>query len=154
MCQHTIHNGYNKPAYGSWINANSHPAFQSDREPGHYTFTVKASGGAAEMTHTFGITVANANRAPEIADITNAFVDKGGVIEIPVSALDADGNPLQLTLSSRTAASNRYPTGCRIFLRCVRITRNTAHRSRPESWHGRLPNSHRLERGANFQQPI
>jgi len=28
----------------------------------------------------------NANRAPEIADISNAFVDKGSVLDIPVSA--------------------------------------------------------------------
>jgi len=45
------------------------------------------------------IVVGNANRAPEIGDISNAFVEKGAVLEIPVSALDADGNPLQITIA-------------------------------------------------------
>ncbi|MBK6595654.1 MAG: putative Ig domain-containing protein [Burkholderiales bacterium] len=45
------------------------------------------------------VIVSNANRAPEIGDISNAFVAKGGVIEIPVSASDADGDTPALTLS-------------------------------------------------------
>src|SRR6185295_9180121 len=48
---------------------------------------------------TVPIVVRNANRAPEIGDIANAFVDKGAVLEIPVSAVDAEGNPVQLTLA-------------------------------------------------------
>lgn len=31
--------------------------------------------------------------------VSNAFVAKGAVLEIPVSAVDADGNPVQLTVS-------------------------------------------------------
>jgi len=45
------------------------------------------------------IVVRNANRAPDIGDIANAFVDKGTTLDIPVTAVDADGNPMQLTLS-------------------------------------------------------
>ncbi len=62
---------------------------------------------------TVPIVVRNANRAPEIADITNAFVDKGSVIEIPVSAADADGNPLQLTFFGlpRFATYTQNPSG-------------------------------------------
>ena len=45
------------------------------------------------------IVVGNANRAPDIGDISNAFVDKGSVIEIPVSAVDADDNPIQISIS-------------------------------------------------------
>ena len=57
------------------------------------------TGVPSSTQMTVPIVVRNANRAPDIGDISNAFVDKGAVIEIPVSAMDADGNPMQLTLS-------------------------------------------------------
>ncbi|HLF95978.1 MAG TPA: CARDB domain-containing protein, partial [Methylococcaceae bacterium] len=81
-------------------------------QAGTYTVTVTAtddgdpstSSGQAPGTPAVSqivlpLVVSNANRAPDIGDISNAFVDKGAVLEIPVQAVDADGNPLQLTLS-------------------------------------------------------
>lgn len=53
------------------------------------------TGVPASVTALIPIVVENANRAPEIGDIQNVILDKGAVIEIPVSATDADGNPLQ-----------------------------------------------------------
>ena len=73
--------------------------------PGTYYITVTATdtgdgtGTPAVSQLVLPIVVANANRAPDIGDVSNAFVDKGSVIEIPVNAVDADGNPLQLTVS-------------------------------------------------------
>ncbi len=63
------------------------------------TSSGQAPGVPAVSHLVLPIVVGNANRAPDIGDISNAFVDKGGVIEIPVSALDADGNPIQISIS-------------------------------------------------------
>ena len=46
----------------------------------------------------FTIHVLNANRAPEIGDLQSVIVDKGAVLEIPVSATDKDGNPIDLQI--------------------------------------------------------
>jgi hypothetical protein len=73
-------------------------------QAGSYSVTVTATdngdgtGTPATSQITLPIVVANANRAPEIGDVTNAFVDRGAVLEIPVSATDADGNPVSLSL--------------------------------------------------------
>jgi len=63
------------------------------------TSSGQAPGVPAVSHLVLPIVVGNANRAPDIGDISNAFVDKGSVIEIPVSALDADGNPIQISIS-------------------------------------------------------
>jgi subtilase family serine protease len=74
-------------------------------QAGIYSVTVTATdngdgtGVPAINQLVLPIVVANANRAPEIGDIGNAFVDKGSALEIPVSVLDADGNPVQVTIS-------------------------------------------------------
>jgi hypothetical protein len=57
------------------------------------------TGSPLSTQMTVPIVVRNANRAPDITDVPNAFVDKGSVLDIPVSAVDADGNPMQLTIS-------------------------------------------------------
>jgi len=48
---------------------------------------------------TLPITVLNANRAPDIGAIANATLDAGATLDIPVSATDADGNPITLTIN-------------------------------------------------------
>ena len=74
-------------------------------QAGTYSVTVTATddgdgtGVPAISQLILPIVVANANRAPDIGSIGNAFVDKGGVLEIPVSAFDVDGNPIQITIS-------------------------------------------------------
>ncbi|MCI4427871.1 MAG: putative Ig domain-containing protein, partial [Burkholderiales bacterium] len=87
-------------------------------QAGTYSITVTATddgdgtGTPAVSQVILPIVVSNANRAPEIGDIANAFVDKGNIIEIPVSAVDADGNPVQLTFSGlpRFAAYTQNPS--------------------------------------------
>ena len=74
-------------------------------QAGTYSVTVTATddgdgtGVPAISQLVLPIVVANANRAPDVGSIGNAFVDKGGVLEIPVSAVDVDGNPIQITIS-------------------------------------------------------
>ncbi|MDB5857580.1 MAG: hypothetical protein JWQ76_1269, partial [Ramlibacter sp.] len=74
-------------------------------QAGTYYITVTATddgdgtGVPAVSTVVIPIVVSNANRAPEIGEIANAFVDRGAVLEIPVTATDSDGNPLELTIT-------------------------------------------------------
>jgi len=74
-------------------------------QAGIYSVTVTATDegdgtGTPAISHlTLPIVVTNANRAPMVGDIQNAFVDKGGVLEIPINAVDVDGNPVELTFS-------------------------------------------------------
>jgi subtilase family serine protease len=62
-----------------------------------------ATGAAAVSRLHLPIVVSNANRAPSVADIPNTFVERGGVIEIPVFAEDADARladaPITLSFS-------------------------------------------------------
>ncbi|HET7864109.1 MAG TPA: putative Ig domain-containing protein, partial [Burkholderiaceae bacterium] len=73
-------------------------------QAGTYHVTVKATdngdGTGVPLTSELvvPIVVSNANRAPQIADVSNAFVDRGATLDIPVRAVDADGNPVTLTL--------------------------------------------------------
>ncbi|MDK2126935.1 putative Ig domain-containing protein, partial [Parachitinimonas caeni] len=75
-------------------------------QAGTYEITVIATddgdgtGSRAISRLTVPITVRNANRAPEVGDLTNASLEIGQTLRIPVSARDADGNPLTLSLSS------------------------------------------------------
>jgi len=73
-------------------------------QAGTYSITVTATdtgdgtGTPAISQLVLPIVVSDANRAPEIGSVANAFVDKGATLDIPVNAVDADGNPLDLTL--------------------------------------------------------
>ena len=73
-------------------------------QAGSYLITVTATdngdgtGTPLSSQITLPIVVTNANRAPQIGDLTNAFVDRGAVLDIPISATDADGNPLTITV--------------------------------------------------------
>jgi hypothetical protein len=65
------------------------------------------------------IVVNNANRAPVLGDVVNAFVDRGATLDIPISAVDADGNPLTVTVAglpsfatyTQTSAAGSHVTG-------------------------------------------
>ena len=73
-------------------------------QAGTYSVTVTAtddgdgSATPAVSQVTLPIVVSNANIAPVIGDISNAFVAKGAVLEIPITAVDPDGNPLSVTI--------------------------------------------------------
>ena len=78
-------------------------------QAGTYYVSVKATdtgdgtGTPLSSEITLPIIVSNANRAPTVGTLVNAFVDRGAVLEIPVSAVDADGNPLTLTVQGLPA---------------------------------------------------
>lgn len=57
------------------------------------------TGVPAISSMTIPIVVNNANRTPEIGDISNVILDKGRVFEIPVSISDVDGNPIQVSVN-------------------------------------------------------
>jgi hypothetical protein len=67
-------------------------------QPGHYSFTVKASDGAAEVLHTFEVTVANTNQAPKILPLPLQLVNEGDTVNFTVLAADPDGTPVNLGL--------------------------------------------------------
>ncbi|RYD83809.1 MAG: APHP domain-containing protein, partial [Verrucomicrobiaceae bacterium] len=68
------------------------------------TFTATDSGDGtgvnAEVSVTIPLRVSNNNRAPEIAGITNRTINRGDILEIPVTTTDADGNPRILSAKS------------------------------------------------------
>src|SRR5678815_383477 len=74
-------------------------------QAGTYRVTVTATddgnGTGVPLTSRIvvPIVVNNANRAPVLGDVVNAFVDRGATLDIPISAVDADGNPLTVTVS-------------------------------------------------------
>jgi hypothetical protein len=74
-------------------------------QAGSYSVVVTATddgdgtGTPASSQMTLPIVVSNANRAPQIGDLGNAFVDAGGVLEIPFSVGDVDGNPVAIEIS-------------------------------------------------------
>jgi hypothetical protein len=86
-------------------------------QAGSYSITVTATddgdgtGTPAVSQLVLPVIVNNANARPQIGDIGNAFVDQGGVIEIPVSASDVDGNPVELTFRP-AALRHVYPARC------------------------------------------
>ena len=57
------------------------------------------------------IIVSNAHREPTIGDIANEFVDAGAVLDIPVAAQDADGNPLTITVLGLPTFASYVQTG-------------------------------------------
>ncbi|WP_291853752.1 Ig-like domain-containing protein [Accumulibacter sp.] len=75
-------------------------------QAGRYQLRVIATddgdGSGSPLTSELPLTILvdNANRAPIIGELANVVVDKGSVLEIPVSARDADGragsSPIQL----------------------------------------------------------
>ncbi|MDN5416349.1 MAG: putative Ig domain-containing protein, partial [Acinetobacter sp.] len=56
------------------------------------------TGTPLSTERIFTINVLNSNRAPEIGDLQSVIVDKGTVLEIPISATDKDGNPIDLQI--------------------------------------------------------
>ncbi len=57
-------------------------------------------------TVTVPVVVRNANRPPALADIPAQTVQKGQVLELPIAASDADGNPITLSFDGLP----RFPT--------------------------------------------
>ncbi|WP_013334633.1 CARDB domain-containing protein [Gloeothece verrucosa] len=65
------------------------------------TFTATDNGDNtgvnASSTVTVPITVFNTNRPPEIVELGNKTLNSGQILEIPISATDADSDPITLT---------------------------------------------------------
>jgi hypothetical protein len=74
-------------------------------QAGNYAVTVVATdtgdgtGVPLSSRITVPIIISNANRAPVISNITNAIIDRGTTLDIPVVATDADGDPVTLTIA-------------------------------------------------------
>ena len=66
--------------------------------PGHYRFSISASDGAASVVHTFEVTVANTNQAPQILPMPLQLVNEGETLSFTTLGVDADGDPLNLSL--------------------------------------------------------
>jgi len=89
----------------------------NDTQAGTYSVVVTATddgdgtGMPALSQMTLPIVVSNANRAPQIGDLGNAFVDAGSVLEIPFSVRDLDGNPIAISISGlpRFASYTQLP---------------------------------------------
>jgi len=78
------------------------PGFNQAGTYNDITFTATDDGDGTgtrlSVTTTIPIVVRNANRAPEIPEIPNQFVDRNGPpLEILVTSTDADGNPIKLS---------------------------------------------------------
>ncbi|MFO0444029.1 MAG: putative Ig domain-containing protein, partial [Betaproteobacteria bacterium] len=73
-------------------------------QAGRYEITVRATddgdgtGTPASSELRLPIIVSNANRAPELGSLTGVTVERGAVLNLPVQATDADGNPITLTI--------------------------------------------------------
>ncbi|MES2942354.1 MAG: putative Ig domain-containing protein, partial [Pseudomonadota bacterium] len=63
------------------------------------TDTGDGTGTPAISELTLPMVVTNANRAPQIGNISNATLYKGATLDIPVTAADIDGNPVTLTIT-------------------------------------------------------
>jgi len=77
-------------------------------DSGNYTVTVQAADDGTPSltdTETITITVRNTNRAPVITPIANQQVAEGDVLTRPISATDADGDGLTLSLTGPSFAS-------------------------------------------------
>ncbi|HND23400.1 MAG TPA: putative Ig domain-containing protein, partial [Rhodocyclaceae bacterium] len=71
----------------------------------HFTATDDGNGTGTPLTSDIvvPITIRNANRAPEMAEIPTQTVQRDAVFELPVTATDPDGNPLTLTVKGLPA---------------------------------------------------
>ncbi|MFN9747507.1 MAG: putative Ig domain-containing protein, partial [Betaproteobacteria bacterium] len=73
-------------------------------QAGSYQVTVRATddgngtGTPASSELRLPIIVRNANRTPELGALTGVTVERGAVLNLPVQATDADGNPITLTI--------------------------------------------------------
>ncbi len=73
-------------------------------QAGDYLVTVTATddgdgtGTPSATTRTVPIHVLNSNHAPVVAAISNQTVNRGAVLDVPIQATDADGNPLVLSV--------------------------------------------------------
>lgn len=65
---------------------------------GHYSFSIKASDGAASVTHTFEVTVDNTNQTPQILPMPLQLVIEGDTLSFTTLGVDGDGDPLNLSL--------------------------------------------------------
>ncbi len=72
---------------------------------GTITITVEISDGAESVTQTFPVTVNPpvANTPPAVNPIGEQTIQAGTTLEIPIEALDSDGNPLVLSASSASS---------------------------------------------------
>lgn len=73
-------------------------------QSGSYSITFAASDGTVEDSETVAVTVANVNRAPELAPIGNKSVDENVFLSFTISATDADEDAL-------TYSATGLPTG-------------------------------------------
>ncbi|MGE5372322.1 MAG: putative Ig domain-containing protein [Solirubrobacterales bacterium] len=69
-------------------------------QAGNYVITVTVSDGAATDSKTVAITVNNVNRAPELNAIGDKTVDEGQTLQFTVSAVDPDGDAVQLSAAN------------------------------------------------------
>src|SRR6185437_11003779 len=86
-------------------------------QAGNYSVTVTATsngdgtGGPLASTITIPIVVEHVIQPPVIAQIANATVAQGATLTIPVSATDASGNPITLSVSGLPAFATFTQTG-------------------------------------------
>jgi len=77
------------------------PGF-TDAGPHAVTFTATDDGdgtGTPQVTtQTVHLTVLNVNRAPKVTFIPNQTVDHDTILEVPVTAVDPDGDPMGLSV--------------------------------------------------------
>jgi hypothetical protein len=71
-------------------------------QAGQYTITVTATDGSDDTPPlsaqvTIPITVRDVNLPPQITAINNVSINRGQVLDVPVTVTDADGDALQLT---------------------------------------------------------
>lgn len=74
------------------------PGFEDAGEyPG---IAVEASDGTSTVSTTFVLTVNDVNRPPELEPIADQVVEEGQILEIPVNAVDPDGDTLTLAAAN------------------------------------------------------
>lgn len=66
--------------------------------PGVYRFTVTGSDGAKHFTRSFEVHVANVDQAPVIPPLPRQLVNEGHTLSFNVQSLDADGDPLNVSM--------------------------------------------------------
>ncbi len=67
---------------------------------GTYSVTFVASDGEFDTLFPVTITVNNTNRAPEFTPVNNQFVDQFSTLTLPLTAIDPDGDPVELTMET------------------------------------------------------
>ena len=72
--------------------------FPGYEDAGSYSMTVSVSDGEFTDSDTFSLTVNNVNRAPSLIPIEDQTIDEDKTLQVPVSASDADGDPITITI--------------------------------------------------------